>query len=143
GLKEGGRAVAGGGRGRRARQLLALAEVALALVLLVMAGILLRSFARLSTVDPGFRPDGVLTLDLSPAEAKYPEEAKLALLYRELLERVKALPGVRQAATVFPLPLSGRNYFLSFAVFGRPAPTSAEPSSAIVRRVSPDLFQTL
>jgi putative ABC transport system permease protein len=142
-LKEGGRAMAGGGRGRLARQVLALTEVALALVLLVMAGILLRSFSRLSAVDPGFRPAGLLTLDLSPAEHKYPEPAQVANLYRELLARVKALPGVGQAATVFPLPLSGRNYFLAFSVFGRPERPGAVPLSAIVRRVSPGLFETL
>jgi putative ABC transport system permease protein len=141
-LKEGGRALSGGRRGRFARQLLALAEVAIALVLLVMAGVLLRSFSRLSAVDPGFRPGGVLTLDLSPSEAKYPDPARLSLFYRELLGRVSALPGVEHAATVFPLPLGGKNFFLGFAVFGRPV-SSSDSDSATVRRVSPELFRTL
>jgi putative ABC transport system permease protein len=141
-LKEGGRAMSGGRRGRFARQFLALAEVAIALVLLVMAGVLLRSFSRLSAVDPGFRPAGVLTLDLSPSETKYPDPGRLALFYRDLLGRVSALPGVERAATVFPLPLSGKNFFLGFSVFGRPT-SNANPESATVRRVSPEFFRTL
>ncbi|HEV7517911.1 MAG TPA: FtsX-like permease family protein, partial [Thermoanaerobaculia bacterium] len=141
-LKEGGRALSGGRRGRFARQLLALAEVAVALVLLVMAGVLLRSFARLSGVDPGFRPAGVLALDLSPSETKYPDPGRLSLFYRELLGRLSALPGVERAATVYPLPLSGKNFFLGFAVFGRPV-TNSNSDNATVRRVSPEFFRTL
>jgi putative ABC transport system permease protein len=141
-LKEGGRAMSGGRRGRFARQFLALAEVAIALVLLVMAGVLLRSFSRLSAVDPGFRPAGVLTLELSPSETKYPDPARLSLFYRELLGRIAALPGVERAATVYPLPLSGKNFFLAFVVFGRPV-LNTHSDSATVRRVSPELFRTL
>ncbi len=141
-LKEGGRAMSGGRRGRFARQFLALVEVAVALVLLVMAGVLLRSFSRLSLVDPGFRPAGVLTLDLSPSATKYPDPARLALFYRDLLGRVSTLPRVERAATVYPLPLSGRSYFLAFGVFGRPSSPS-HPESATVRRVTPEYFRTL
>jgi putative ABC transport system permease protein len=142
-LKEGGRTLAGGGyRGRLAREALVLAEVAIALVLLLMAGLLLRSFSRLSTVDPGFRPAGVLTLDLSPSKAKYPDPGRLALFYRDLLGRIAALPGVGHAATISPLPLSGKTFLLTFAVFGRPASKSSL-ESATVRRVSPELFRTL
>jgi putative ABC transport system permease protein len=141
-LKEGGRAMSGGRRGRFARQFLALVEVAVALVLLVMAGVLLRSFSRLSSVDPGFRPAGVLTLDLSPSATKYPDPTRLALFYRDLLGRVSTLPGVERAATVYPLPLSGRSFFLAFGVFGRPSSPS-HPESATVRRVSAEYFRTL
>jgi putative ABC transport system permease protein len=142
-LKEGGRAVAGGRRGRLARQGLALVEVALAVVLLVMAGVLLRSFARLSTVDPGFQPAGVLAIDLSPPDKKYPEPEQLALFYRTLLDRVNALPGVSRAGCLMPLPLSGGNAFLIFSVHGRPAPRPDEPSSAAVRWTSPGAFTAL
>jgi len=142
-LKEGGRAVAGGHRGRHARQLLALLEVAIALVLLVVAGVLLHSFARLSAVDPGFHPGGVLTLDVSPPRYKYPDPARLGIFYRQLLERVRALPGVERAAASSPLPLSGRNNILIFEVFGRPPAPADHPLTAVVRSVSPDYFRTL
>jgi putative ABC transport system permease protein len=107
-----------------------------------MAGVLLHSFSRLSAVDPGFQPAGVLTLDLSPSKAKYPDPGKLSLFYRELLGRVSALPGVEHAATLYPLPLSGKTFLLGFTVFGRPTPPSAS-ESATVRRASPDIFRTL
>ncbi len=141
-LKEGGRATAGGRGSRFARQFLALVEVALALVLLVMAGVLLRSFSRLAAADPGFRPGGVLTLDLSPSKTRYPDPGRLSLFYRELLGRVSALPGVGRAATLSPLPLAGKTFFRGFAVFGRPVSRS-KPESATVRRASPELFRVL
>ncbi|HTQ79220.1 MAG TPA: ADOP family duplicated permease, partial [Thermoanaerobaculia bacterium] len=142
-LKEGGRAVAGGRRGRFARHVLALTEVAVALVLLIMAGILLRSFARLSTVDPGFRPAGVLTLEVAVPEFKYTDSKRLEIFYRGMLERVGTLPGVAQAALLFPMPLSGRGVILSFDVAGRPAPPPNQMMNANIRWGSPEVFATL
>lgn len=141
-LKEGGRALAGGTRGRLIRNLLVLAEVAGALVLLVAAGLILRSFARLRAVDPGFRVPGLLVVDLALPEAKYPDDARQAGFYRQLLERVHALPGVERAASVFPPPLEGRGFVLTFEAQGKPTPPNKEPS-ANIRVVSPDFFQTL
>jgi putative ABC transport system permease protein len=144
-LKEGGRALAGSRGGRRLRRLLVLAEVALALTLLVAAGLLLRSFARLQAVDPGFAAGGVLGVTLSLPEATYGENAlpRRVAFQRQALARVRALPGVTAAATVYPLPFSGRDYFDSFYVEGRPRPSSADLLPVAVSAVSPGYFQTL
>jgi putative ABC transport system permease protein len=142
-LKEGGRAVAGGARGRLLRNLLVLGEVAVALVLLVGAGLLLQSFARLRSVDPGFRADGVLTAEVALPEAKYEAQERQIAFTRELLDRLRATPGVRSAATAFPLPLGGNGFVLTFSVQGRPEPPNGEEPNANIRLVSPDFFQTL
>lgn len=107
-LKEGGR---GGtfGRGRhRLRGMLVVAEVTLSLVLLAGAGLLIRSFLRLEEVDPGFRAENVLTLRLSLPEAQYSDPAKIRNFYRELVRRVRELPGVQAAGAIAALPLSGQ-----------------------------------
>jgi putative ABC transport system permease protein len=103
-LKEGGRthSVAHG----NLRKFLAVTEMALALVLLAGAGLLLRTFSKLSAVDPGFRTDHVLTMEIGLPSAKYPAgTAKPAIFYRELLAKISALPGVESAAAVSILPL--------------------------------------
>jgi putative ABC transport system permease protein len=143
-LKEGGRAVAGGARGRLVRNLLILGEVAVALVLLVGASLLLQSFARLRAVDPGFHPEGVLTAEIVLPEQKYgPPERQIAFT-RELLDRLQAIPGVQSADTVFPLPLGGNGFVLAFAVQGRPDVSSKDSSlHANIRLVTPDFFRTL
>ncbi|HEY8019933.1 MAG TPA: ABC transporter permease, partial [Thermoanaerobaculia bacterium] len=142
-LKEGGRAVAGGARGRLARQVLVLAEVAIALVLLVSAGLLIKSFARLNAVDPGFRPQNVLTLDVAPPAARYPKPEQQVAFYRELLSRVAALPGVDQVGTSYPLPLTAGGMILQYALADRPLPRLQDAPSANVRWVSPGLFRAL
>src|SRR4029079_2215698 len=126
------RAVAGGVRGRFARQLLVLFEVAIALVLLVLSGLLIRSFSRLSSIAPGFDPKGVLTLQVSPPADKYPDEARQIGFYRELLERVSSLPGTAQAARSTPLPLAGGNMLIAYAVEGRPIPNPSQSPSASI-----------
>jgi predicted permease len=142
-LKEGGRAVAGGARGRRLRHLLVLAEVAVSLVLLVGAGLLLESFARLRAVDPGFRPEGVLTAEIALPLKKFPEDAQRIALTRELLDRLQAMPGVESADTVFPLPLTGYDYIRAFLVEGRPEPPISKTPTVHVRTVTPGFFQTM
>ena len=142
-LKEGGRAVAGGARGRLARQALVLSEVAVALVLLVAAGLLIKSFSRLQSLDPGFRSQGVLTLALSPAELRYREPKQQLAFYRELLARVGRLPGVDQAGTAYPLPLGNDVMILNFAVGDRPYPRPQDAPAANVRWVSPGFFRAL
>jgi putative ABC transport system permease protein len=142
-LKEGGRAVAGGARGRRLRFLLVVGEVAVALVLLVGAGLLLQSFARLRSVDPGFRSEGVLTAEIAlPAKAFADDERRIAFT-QNLLDRLRAIPGVQSADTVLPLPLSGYDYFRAFLVQGRPEPQPGQEATAHVRLVTPGFFQTL
>jgi putative ABC transport system permease protein len=144
-LKEGGLAMAGSRRGRRLRSVLVLAEVALALTLLVGAGLLLRSFARLQAVDPGFAPRGLLGVALSLPEATYGGNAlpRRVAFQRQALARVRSLPGVTAAATVYPLPFSGRDYLDSFLVEGRPRPSPADLPAVAVSAVSPGYFQAL
>jgi putative ABC transport system permease protein len=142
-LKEGGRAMAGGVRGRLMRNLLVLGQVALTLVLLVGAGLLIQSFSRLQAVDPGFRPEGVLTARVALPPAEYAEPARQIAFHQHLLERLQGLPGVESAATIFPLPLGESNMVLAFTVEGRPAPPPNEVPNTNVRGVSPDYFRVL
>ena len=142
-LKEGGRAVAGGRRSRLLRGSLVMSEVALALALLIAAGLLLRSFARLQSVRPGFEPRGVMTAMLSLPDVKYPDEARQAQFFDQLLLRVSALPGVEHAATVYPLPLSGARYGLSFVVAGRPQPPPTEVPRAEIAAISSEYFRAM
>jgi putative ABC transport system permease protein len=142
-LKEGGRAVAGGVRGRRARNLLVTGEVAVALVLLVGAGLLLQSFARLRAIDPGFRPAGVLTAEIALPAKKFADDERRIAFTRELLERLRAIPGVRSADTVVPLPLSGYAYSKAYIVQGRPEPPPGQETTTNVRLVTPGFFRTM
>jgi putative ABC transport system permease protein len=138
-LKEGGRDATGLLR-RRLRGFLVVSEVALAFVLLIGAGLLIRSFARLTEVDPGLDPRGVLTMDIVLPYAKYKDGRSVAF-FQQTLERVRTLPGVEAAATVSPLPLSGGQYITGFGIEGRPLPTE-HTFSAGNRLISPDFFKT-
>jgi len=140
-LREGGRAP-DGSVGRRARNALVTAEVALSLVLLVGASLLLRSFSRLSSVDPGFRPENVLTFSISLPGQSYPEEHDRIQFYETLLERLRSLARVRTAGMVQSLPLRD-SYFHSVVIQGRPAPAPGDEPPANHRVVSPDYFETL
>ncbi|HVP45371.1 MAG TPA: ABC transporter permease [Bryobacteraceae bacterium] len=106
-LKEGGRGTTAGRVSEGLRRTLVVAEIALSLVLLAGSGLLLKSFARLMQVDPGFRPEGVLTMRFSLPDAKYPKEAQVRAFYGEVADRVSKLPGVEAAGLVSALPLSG------------------------------------
>jgi putative ABC transport system permease protein len=141
-LKEGGRAAASA-RGRsRLRATLVVAEVALSLVLLVGAGLLIKSFWRLRQVDTGFSAEQVLTLRLFPPASAYPDDQHVAAFYEELLQRVRSLPGVTDAAVVDALPLGDRSGGTVLEVEGRTVELSAL-NSAGWRVVSPDYFRTL
>ncbi|HEV3455472.1 MAG TPA: ABC transporter permease [Thermoanaerobaculia bacterium] len=145
-LKEGGWTKAGGHSGRWLRhpqKVLVMSEVALALALLIASGLLLRSFARLQSVRPGFEPRGVMTATLSLPDVKYPDEARQAQFCEQLLQRVSALPGVENAAAVYPLPLAGDGYGLRFTVAGRPQPAPAEMPRADVVSITPDYFRAM
>ena len=142
-LKEGGRAVAGGIRGRLVRDGLVLAQIALTLALLLGAGLLIRSFSRLRSVDPGFRTQGVLVAGMDLPPVKYPDKKSQVAFYQALLERVRALPGVEQAGVFFPLPLSGDDMLLIFSVAGRPAPPPNQEPATSVRSVTPGALEAL
>ena len=140
-LKEGGRTGVDGGRGRkRVRSALVISEVALSLILLVGAGLLIKSFMKLSNTDPGFNPDHTLTGSISLVTVRYDTEEKIVDFYRHLVERVRALPGVRSVGAVTPLPLSDNNTSFSFAIVGQPPPPPGQRLSASTRVVTPDYF---
>src|SRR5205085_5737588 len=105
-LKEGGRGSSDGARHNRIRSALIIAEVAIAIVLLVGAGLLIQSLRRLQHVSPGFEPANVLTLNVGLPDVKY-NTAQQVNFYRNLCERIEALPGVVSASAVYPLPLGG------------------------------------
>jgi hypothetical protein len=125
---------------RRLRGFLVVSEVALAFVLLIGAGLLIRSFARLTEVDPGIDPRGVLTMDIILPHTKY-SGGRIAAFYQQTLERVRALPGVEAAAATNSLPLSGSQPITGFGIEGRPSPTY-QTFTAGWRRISPDYFST-
>jgi putative ABC transport system permease protein len=140
-LKEGGRSSADGGRRNHVRSVLIVAEVAIALVLLVGSGLLVQSLRRLQQVSPGFDQHNVLTLSVGLPEVKY-QTPQLAEFYRSLRERIAALPGVTSASAVFPLPLSGERMGITFETEGRPVPKSEEPATEL-RTINPDYFRTM
>jgi putative ABC transport system permease protein len=140
-LKEGGRGSGSGGR-HRLRGALVIAQVALSLVLLVGAGLQIRSFLHLMEVDPGFNPKNVLTMDVSLPDTKYPDDDKRTAFIQQAVENLKALPGVKSTAVVSTIPLGDNDLIYSLVVEGRPTPQGQEPS-ANWYAVSPDYFQTM
>ena len=140
-LKEGGRQSTSGSR--RLRGLLVVSEVALSLVLLIGAGLLFRSFLALLDTNPGFNPEGLLTMSLNLPVTKYKEENQRAAFYLDLIQRVKTLPGVQGAAVVNYLPLGGANSSDAFLVEGQPEPPPDRENMGRYRVCSPDYFQTM
>ena len=138
-LKEAGRTGTGGLRRGRLRSALVVAEVALALVLLIGAGLLTRSFVRLQRVDPGFDPSGVMTADLWLPATKYPDEARQAAFYAEVVRRLSAAPGIEAAGDVSRLPLSHGNSTRSVQPQGNPQ----KNVDADYRIASPGYFHAL
>jgi putative ABC transport system permease protein len=142
-LRQGGRALAGGRRGRLARRALVLGEVALTLMLLVGAGLLIRSFSRLQAVDLGFRPQGVLAATLTLPAARYPDPALQGRFFERAVERIAALPGVEHAASIDALPLSGSTQVVEVAAEGRPPLKPGEDPGGDGSMVSPDYFAAM
>jgi putative ABC transport system permease protein len=139
-LREGGRH-GGGPRSRRILGTLVVAEIALSLVLLVSAGLLIRSFARLQSIDPGFRPVGVLTARVQTPG--YPPRESAAF-FTNALARVAAIPGVEQAAGVTFLPMArGAGMRTGFFRVDRPQPAPGTGSTTDVRPVTPNFFKTM
>jgi predicted permease len=141
-LKDGGRGVVGG-RGGRMRMILVAAEIAIAFVLLTGAGLLMRSFVKLRAIDPGFDSRNVMTMVVSVAgRPEYVGPAR-DVLYRTILERVRAVPGVRSASMTNHLPLAGDTWGTFIAVEGRPAPEPGKEDTTIYRFTRPEYFATM
>lgn len=141
-LKESGRTTAGL-RKSRLRSALVVSEVALSLVLLVGAGLLIRSFAKLNQVDPGFNSDRVLTLGVSLLANKYPTNENVATFYSQILERSATVPGVISAAATSELPFSGNNTNDYFTIEGRPPIAKESEPLTEYRVVTPRYFQSM
>ena len=138
-LKEGNRS--GHGRGhRRLHGALVVAEIALAMILLVGTGLMLKSFWRVLQADGGFNPDRVLTASVSGPDIKYKEPAQRLAFIEQIVSKVQAIPGVELAASALPL-LGG--WQSSFSVEGRPEPPPGQRPSADITRISPDYFRVM
>jgi putative ABC transport system permease protein len=128
---------------RRVRAVLVVAEVAVALVLLVAAGLMMRSLLHLGRVDPGFSPTGVLSVHVTLARNVYGTPARQSQFYREALERLRGLPGVTGAAASEYLPFSGIDPRTGFYIEGRPAPERGDQQQVNYRSVSSDYFDVM
>lgn len=140
-LKEGGRSSTAAS-GRWLRSTLLVVEVAMSIVLLVGAVLLLRSFSRLTSVDPGFHPERVLAFRVALPNVTYPEPHQRIAFFTKLLEGLDALPEITSAGMTQTLPMRG-DYSLSFTIQGQPAPKPNEEHSANYRVISPEYFQAL
>jgi putative ABC transport system permease protein len=139
-LKEAGRSAADGHSGHRLRNLLVVFEVALAMVLLCGAGLLLKSFLRMRGIDPGFRSDRILTLNVNLTLSQYPKPLDQTRFFQQAIERIKVLPGVQAVGAGTSIPLGGYSMTVSgMTIEGKP---DADVASSLVM-VSPDFLRTL
>jgi putative ABC transport system permease protein len=142
-LKEGGRSASEGRARHRMRSLLIISEVALSLVLLVGAGLLIKSFLHLRSTNPGFNPDRVLTATLSLPSIKYKEDEQIVRFTEQAIARTAQIPGVEAVGTIMPLPFSGNNISISFHVDGQPLPAPGEEPVSGARIISPDYLRAM
>jgi putative ABC transport system permease protein len=137
-----GRATAGRAASR-VRGALVASQVALALVLLVGAGLLVRSLARLLAVDPGFDPSHVTTVHIALPDLTYPQPARQAAFWNQLLERLRARAGIRAAGVVTFLPLAGPGAATSFTVIGQPPPAPGQGPVSDIRIADGEFFRAM
>jgi predicted permease len=142
-VKEGGRSAGHGGTGERIRSALVVAEVTLSLVLLIGAGLLMRSFLRLQTVDIGFDPRGVVVAPIPLPPPSPSDSTRLRTFTDALLEQLAATPGVIGAAAVSNAPFAGGNPGMLFARADQPVPPGGQPPDADYRVITPGYLQTL
>ncbi len=142
-LRDGTRGGSSTARGGRTRGALVVVETAVAVLLVVGAGLLIRSFARLTAVDPGFRPQGVLALQVSLPSSKYSDDPRQAAFTNALLEKLQALPGVESVGMVSNLPMSGEEEIEGLVIEGQPRPQPSEIPLGDFRQATPGYFKTL
>jgi len=142
-LREGERGSTEGGGRSRLRSLLVGSELALALILTVGAGLMIRSFLALAAIDPGFDPKNVLTMVVSVAGTSQAEPGHRAAFYDAMLRKVAAIPGVASASAINHVPLAGDVWGFPFQVEGRPAPRPGESPTATFRATFPGYFRTM
>ena len=127
-LKDGGRGTSEGARRNRVRNLLVVSELAVAVVLLVVAGLLIQSLWRLRNVNSGLQPNNVLTFNVAVPEIKYKSDQQ-SQFFIDLKSRLESTPGVQSASAIYPLPLSGERFVISFEIEGRPMAPKDHPSA--------------
>jgi putative ABC transport system permease protein len=132
-----------GAAGRRSLGMLVIGEIAVAVTLLIGGGLMVQSFRRLQQIDLGFRPEDLLTMELSLSVAKYPDPGRQARFMDQVLERVRALPGVVSAGMTTDIPLQAYAVDSVFEVEGRPRANPAAVSTTAHRMVSPGYLETL
>jgi putative ABC transport system permease protein len=142
-LKESGRGTTTGRQRQQFRNMLVVAEVALSLVLLIGAGLTIRSFYHLQQVDPGFTAQNLLTLQVTLPTARYQQDTQKINFYQESLEKLSTLPGVHSVGAASGLPLGNNGNQTSFFVQGKPEPGPGEVPLTEIVVVSPDYFRTM
>jgi putative ABC transport system permease protein len=142
-LKEAGRATGAGGGRQRLRGLFVVSQVALSLVLLVGTGLLLNSFYRAVRVNPGFAPENLLTMEYRLPRNKYQKPDQQWAFHREVIERIRAVPGVQAAAVVRALPFSGNGSMQAFTLPDRPAPAPGHELKANFNTAGVGYFETI
>jgi putative ABC transport system permease protein len=142
-LKESGRDSSAGVRGKRLRSSLVVAEVTVSFILLIGAGLLINSFMHLRNLDPGFRADHLLALNVELSETKYPDNARRTAFFDEVVRRVQALPGVQSIAIAGNLPFTYNGDSMSIAVEGIPDPPPDQWPDVIYRAIGPNYFITM
>ena len=140
-LKEGAKGTSG--TRHWLRKVLVIVEVSLALVLLTSAGLMIRSFAHLQNVRLGFEPDSVLTMQLNLPASKYGDGGGRVNFFDQLLQRFRAVPGVRDAAAISQVPFSGGNWAMEVTIEGQTLDANQSVLSADARAVTPDYFRTM
>ncbi|HTS25294.1 MAG TPA: ABC transporter permease [Bryobacteraceae bacterium] len=143
GLQENGRSGSGGPGARAGRRALVVSEIALALVLMIGAGLMIGSFRRVSAVDPGFAPHGLVTMRVSLSPNQYGSPDKQNDFYQRLIARLRAVPGLRSVSAVDGLPFTNGGFDNSFSIDGRPDPPPGQPLRADIRRIDPGYFAAM
>jgi putative ABC transport system permease protein len=142
-LNESSRGSSSGRQRRRFRAVLVVSEVALSVMLLIGAGLMIRSFGRLVSQELGYNPEHVVSLDMGLPGKKYPTLGDQARFFERLKAKVDTLPGVQSVGLVRGLPLSGQNVGMSIGIQGAPPPAPGEPWDADYAQVSPGYFRTM
>jgi putative ABC transport system permease protein len=142
-LNEGGRGSTGGAATHTLRSTLVIAEIAIAMLLLVGAGLLLRSFERMQSSAAGFAPDHLLVADLPLSKNAYPKSEQRFAFFDRVLEGARALPGVRSVGAASFLPMSGNGALIHFNIHGRPPKSPHEYIAAGYRTITPQYLETL
>jgi len=142
-LRDGGRGTTFGRDRHRTRNALVITQVTLAFVLVIGSGLMVRSFQALRSVDPGFSAAGVLTFEVQPLPTKYWERADVARFYDQLIERLKAVPGVIEAGAIDTLPLTGGGIYLTSVIEEFPPAEDEFAPVFEVRRATPGYFEAM